>query len=29
MLQLEFNWNKEVLQAGESVLVDFWRRRTG
>jgi thioredoxin 1 len=24
MLLHEFNWMKEVLQAGEPVLVDFW-----
>jgi thioredoxin 1 len=24
MLLHEFNWKKEVLQAGEPVLVDFW-----
>jgi thioredoxin 1 len=24
MLLQEFNWKKEVLQAGEPVLVDFW-----
>ena len=24
MLLREFNWKKEVLQAGEPVLVDFW-----
>jgi thioredoxin 1 len=24
MLLREFNWKKEVIQAGEPVLVDFW-----
>ena len=24
MLLHEFNWKKEVLQASEPVLVDFW-----
>ena len=24
MLRHEFNWKKEVLQASEPVLVDFW-----
>lgn len=24
MLLKEFNWNKEVLQSAEPVLVDFW-----
>jgi hypothetical protein len=24
MLRHEFNWKKEVLQAGDPVLVDFW-----
>jgi hypothetical protein len=27
MLLHEFNWKKEVLEAGELVLVDFWARR--